>query len=101
VQTQLFVTCLPWCDFVLWAPGGDIHVEKIFYDQMFVEEAVSKARAFYFDKFLPSVVPYLIISQSFEPLTTAVDLTANNSLVKRATNAPEAFTESCDNVELL
>jgi len=30
VQIQLFVTQLPWCDFVTWAPNDEIHVEKNF-----------------------------------------------------------------------
>ena len=68
---------------------------------MFVEEAVSKVRAFYFDKFLPFVVPCLIISQSCKQSTTAAALVANNCLVKRTPIALKALTESCDNVELL
>ena len=62
VQKQLFVTRLQWCDFVLWAPNEDVFVERILYDQQFIECAISKARAFYFDVFLPSVVPCTIIS---------------------------------------
>ena len=95
VQTQLFVTRLSWGDFVLWAPGGDIHVERIFYDQAFIEEAISKARVFYFDKFLPSVVPYFIISQAYEHSAIGTDLSTDNLSVKRAP------VESYDEVEFL
>ena len=72
VQTQLFVTKLPWCDFVVWAPNDAIHVERIYCDNLFIEDAVSKARAFYFDKFLPSIVPYVIISDSHETCRSSV-----------------------------
>ena len=51
VQTQLFVTRLQWCDFVLWASNEDVFVERILYDQQFIERAISKARALYFDVF--------------------------------------------------
>ena len=60
VQTQLFVTRLLWCDFVIWTPN-EICVERIYYDQQFIEEAILKARTFYFNVFLPSVVPYMLI----------------------------------------
>ena len=43
VQTQLFVTRLLWCDFVLWSPSDVIYVERIFYNQSFIEDAVSNA----------------------------------------------------------
>ena len=64
VQTQLFVTQLLWCDFVVWSPSEGILVERIEYDEMFIDEMVSKARIFYFDTFLPSVVACTIISTS-------------------------------------
>lgn len=79
IQTQLYVSRLPWCDFVLWAPSKDIHVERIYYDQGFIENAISKARAFYFDVFLPSVVPRMIIAEArylsnTAPLTTGISM---------------------------
>ena len=51
---------LLWCDFVIWTPT-ELHVEKIEYDQKFIEDAISKAQNFYFSVFLPSVIPYVII----------------------------------------
>ena len=112
VQTQLFVTHLPWCDFVLWAPHENIHLERIFYDQKFVETAVSKARAFYFDVFLPSVIPYLIISESYEDCTTATSRIKENVSVKAESHATapikeklsmkaESHYDVCDDVEIL
>ena len=90
------MTRLPWCDFVLWAPGGQIHVEKIFYDEIFIEGMVSKAREFYFDKFLPSVVPYFIISRSYEHITAHI---ANDILKKKVPVSPIKAT--CEDVEIL
>jgi len=64
VQTQLFVTQLYWCDFVVWSPSEGVIVERIDYDEKFTDKMVSKARAFYFDTFLPSVVSCTAISTS-------------------------------------
>ena len=58
VQAQLYFTCLPWCDFVVWCPNKEIHVERI---QHFIMQAIAKARIFYFDVFLPSIVPCVLI----------------------------------------
>ena len=60
VQAQLYVTRLPWCDFVVWSPD-EIHVERIYYNQHFIMQAIAKARNFYFDVFLPSIVPCMLI----------------------------------------
>ena len=92
MQTQLFVTRLPWYDFVLWAPGGQIHVEKIFM----MKYLLMKARAFYFDKFLPSVVPYFIISQSYEHITAHI---GNDILKKKVHVSP--IKARCEDVEIL
>lgn len=63
VQTQMHVTNLQWCDFVVWSPmEEEPFVQRIKYDSTFMENNLSKARTFYFKKFLPAVVPYLIVS---------------------------------------
>ena len=62
VQTQMYVTELQWCDFVVWSPVPDIFVEWISYDAEFMNTALLKAQEFYFQRFLPSVVPCMIIS---------------------------------------
>jgi len=74
VQTQMFVTQLFWCDFVVWSPSKGILVERIDFDEQFTTKMVSKARSFYFDTFLPSVVSCTTIrpnSLDIIPLTTA------------------------------
>lgn len=62
VQTQMHVTRLPWCDFVVWSPTQDPFVQRVQYDASFIKPALLKACSFCFGKFLPSVVPYIIIS---------------------------------------
>ena len=37
-----------------------------FYNQSFIEDAVSKARKLYFDIFLPFIIPHVIIADSYE-----------------------------------
>ena len=57
----MYVTKLKWCDFVVWSPLQDPFVQRVYYDPVFMEEAISKARKFYFEHFLPSVVPCMIV----------------------------------------
>ena len=66
VQTQMYVTQLQWCDFVVWSPVPDIFVERISYDPEFMKTTLRKAQEFYFQRFLPSVVPCMIISDERE-----------------------------------
>ena len=97
VQAQLYVTRLPWCDFVLWAPSEDIHVERIYYDQQFIENAISKARVFYFDKFLPSVVPCTIIAEgSYQDLRPSAARVTTETSVDKPSAARVATETSVD-----
>ena len=64
VQTQMQVTGLRWCDFFIWSPVAEPFVERIAYDETFMDESLQKAEAFYFNKFLPSIASYLIIQPS-------------------------------------
>ena len=68
----MHVTHLPWCDFIVWSPIQDLFVERVYYDPVFMKAAVLKAQAFYFEKLLPLVVPYMIISQSSEKESTTL-----------------------------
>ena len=82
VQTQMYVTQLSWCDFVVWSPIQSVFVEWIVYDPVFMKSALQKAQAFYFGQFLPSVVPHTIFSDS--PSTkssSSVYLSQTNPLV--------------------
>ena len=65
IQTQMHVTNLKWCDFVIWHPQ-EVFVQRIWYDTTFMKAAISKAKTYYFEKFLPAVVPYMIIKPSSE-----------------------------------
>ena len=62
VQTQMRVTKVQWCDFVVWSPIDEPFVQRITYDATFMDHNLLKARVFYFKKFLPAVAPYLIVS---------------------------------------
>ena len=43
VQTQMHVTHLSWCDFVVWSTIQDLFVERVYYDPVFMKAAVLKA----------------------------------------------------------
>lgn len=43
IQTQMHVTTLKWCDFVVWSPLQDPFVQRVWYDPVFMEEALPKA----------------------------------------------------------
>ena len=62
IQTQMRVTHLHWCDFVVWSPIQAVFVERVVYDPVFMKAALQKAQAFYFNKFLPSIVPCMLIT---------------------------------------
>ena len=57
------MTHLLQCNFVVWIPNK-IFAEEIYYEQQLVEVAVSKAQKFYFDIYLPSIIPYFLIHDS-------------------------------------
>ena len=62
IQTEMHVTRLPWCDFVVWSPIEDPLVQRVYYNKDFMEMAISRAQTFYFEKYLPSVIPCMIIT---------------------------------------
>ena len=33
IQTQMHVAKLPWCDFVVWSPVGDLFVQRVQYNE--------------------------------------------------------------------
>lgn len=67
IQTQMHVTCLQWCDFVVWSPLHEPFVQRIKYDADFMKSTISTAGKFYFEQFLPAVVPYMIMSPTSRP----------------------------------
>ena len=58
----MHITHLPWCDFVVWSPTQEPFVQRVLYDAGFMTTALRKARNFYFDKFLPSVISSIMVS---------------------------------------
>jgi len=105
-----------WCDFVVWCPH-QIFVQRIEYDTVFISKCLLKAKKFYFEKFLPSLAPYVIIKDSDQAInamdsrnskTASVDTkhttmvsegsaTAKSVIKKTAcTNLSPCLVVSCD-----
>ena len=63
VQTQKHVTNLKWCDFVIWH-SQEPFVQQIWYNSVFMKEAFLKTKTYYFERFLPALIPYMIIKFS-------------------------------------
>ena len=59
---EMHVTKLSWGDFVVWSPLEDPFVQRVYYNKSFMEMAISRAQAFYFKKYLPSVISCMIIT---------------------------------------
>jgi len=63
IQTQMHVTNFKWCDFVIWCPK-QIFVHRIWYDSAFMKNTLQTAKNIYFNTFLPSVAPCMIIKST-------------------------------------
>ena len=59
VQTEMHVTNSKWCDFVVWLPLDQPSIQQVCYDPEFMSKTIVKAQKFYFDQFLPAVLPYI------------------------------------------
>ena len=70
IQTEMHVIRLQWCDFVVWSPIEDTFVQRVYYNKPFMENIIAKAQAFYFEKYLPSIIPYMIATTSDSGLIT-------------------------------
>jgi len=64
VQTEMHVTNSKWCDFVVWSPLDQPFIQRIHYDSEFMSNAIAKAQKFYFNQFLPAILPYVILPPS-------------------------------------
>ena len=91
VQTQMYVTQLQWCDFVVWSPVPDIFVERISYDPEFMK----KAQEFYFQRFLPSVVPCMIISDERELQVRLTKVDGYNHVTSTVPSGEEPTKTAC------
>jgi len=63
IQTQMHVTHLPWCDFVVWSPAQEPFIEHVKYNAGFMTTALRRNRNLYFSKFLPSVLSIILVSE--------------------------------------
>ena len=95
----MYVTKLKWCGFVIWSPLQDPFVQRVCYDPVFMEEAVSKAQKFYFEQFLPSVVPCMIVplaTGSTSPINSpSLSVTKESPLVNRSPLNIASFLVDC------
>ncbi|XP_028517658.1 uncharacterized protein LOC110248026 [Exaiptasia diaphana] len=55
VQAQIFITETDYCDFVVWTEQ-DIHIERVFPDEAFWDEAREKASKFFLVGILPELL---------------------------------------------
>ena len=55
-QLQLLVTERSFCDFVVWAPAGDIHIERLTADHQFLEPRLRKAKKFFQTAIIPELL---------------------------------------------
>ena len=87
IQTQMHVTKCKWCDFVVWSPLSAPFVQRVKYDSVFMKGAILKAQKFYFEKFLPAVVPHIIMPSSVassSSVSTAEESTPAHPLYQEA-----------------
>ena len=54
LQCQMYCDEKEWCDFVV-STENDLHIERVFRDQKWWEEQLSKLKSFYFDALLPEL----------------------------------------------
>ena len=55
VQCQLFCTQRSYCDFVVWTEK-DVHIERIYPDESFWLENVSRVKHFFVTSILPELI---------------------------------------------
>ena len=102
VQTQLFVTQLPWCDFVLWSPGDVVYVERIFMTNLLLKMQFLRLEHFILKYFLPSVFPHVIIADNYEVARISEAPTTELVLKVDARICDYAeIYDNCNNVEIV
>lgn len=55
VQAQIFIIDVDYCDFVVWTEK-DVHIERIYPDSVFWEEALAKSSKFFCVGILPEII---------------------------------------------
>ena len=64
IKTHMLVVSLQWCDFIVWSLMGKSFIQRIEYELVLIDKVLLKACDFYFNKFLPTIVPHAIIPPS-------------------------------------
>ena len=85
IQTEMRVTNSKWCDFVVWSPLDQPFVQRVRYNPEFMNKAIAKAQKIYFDKFLPAVLPYIILPSLVVNSPSACGSSMKKSLSSKAT----------------
>ena len=52
IQGQMAITGTKWCDFIVYTFKG-LHIERIYFDDVFWSDVLLKLEQFYFMQFLP------------------------------------------------
>ena len=81
----MHVTNSKWCDFVVWSPLDQPFVQRVRYNPEFMNKAIAKAQKIYFDKFLPAVLPYIILPSLVVNSPSACGSSMKKSLSSKAT----------------
>ena len=55
-QLQLLVTDQSYCDFVVWAPSGDTHIQRLTVDYQFLEPRLKKAEKLFQIAIIPELL---------------------------------------------
>ncbi|ELU16729.1 hypothetical protein CAPTEDRAFT_217374 [Capitella teleta] len=56
VQVQMACTQRGYCDFVVWLSNTEVHIERIHYDDVFFQQHLSTAEAFFKTCILPELI---------------------------------------------
>ena len=93
IQTQMGVTKIDSCLFVVWTTV-DFHVEQVLFDTDLLQEICTRAEHFFYTALLPELVgkfctrlpglgPSTSIYVPLQPLTSTLDETVDNSKIER------------------
>jgi len=81
----MHVTKCRWCDFVVWSPLGSPFIQRIEYDAAFMKGTIIKAQKFYFEQFLPAVVPHITVPLSIVSSNSVSTIKKSTSVQPKST----------------
>lgn len=95
IKCRLKCMQLSFSDFVVWSPVPDIFVEQISYDVKFMKTALLKAQEFYFQRYMPSVVPCMIIYDERELQVRLTKVDGYNCVTPTDPSGEESRKTAC------